>query len=346
MATLQYADIDDAVLLTQENLIKEGAFLDLQTDITDHVAVRELWKGRQKKFDGGNDWQFQAQIAGNGSTRAVGLFETDGTALADTMIEGYMQPRHVNACYIYDQREKSFQQGGKAIVDLVETRYTAMMVDFYDYLEAVLWACPLASDTKTPHGISYWVTKGTSGQEGFYGLDPTGYTAIGRAHILSSAQARWRNWAADYATVSTEDLVRKIDNAMMATQFRSVVEHAQPDVGSAKTGIYANRVTALLLKELLASQNMNLGSDLIGPTPLLKGNPITYVPKLDDDTTNPVYVLDWRWLAIGVLSGWEENLSKPYPVPGKSKVRRVDLDCTLELVCTNLRKQMVFAQIV
>jgi hypothetical protein len=73
---------------------------------------------------------------------------------------------------------------------------------------------------------------------------------------------------------------------------------------------------------------------------------VTYVPKLDDDTTNPVYVLDWKWLAIGVLSGWENNLSAPYMVPNKSKVRRVDLDCTFEAVCTNLRKQMVFAQVV
>jgi hypothetical protein len=31
---LQYADIDDAVLLTLQNLIKKGAFLDLQTDLT------------------------------------------------------------------------------------------------------------------------------------------------------------------------------------------------------------------------------------------------------------------------------------------------------------------------
>jgi hypothetical protein len=345
MSGIQFADIDDAVLLTMENYIKKGAFLDLQTDITDHVAVREIWKNRQKKFDGGNDWTFQAQIATNGSTRAVGLFETDGTALSDTMIEGSMSPRHINACYIYDQREKAFQQGGKAIADLVQTRYTAMMVDFYDYLEAVLWGCPAASDTKTPHGVSYWVTKGTAGQEGFYGMDPTGYTSVGRGHILSSAQARWRSWFADYAEVTDTDLIAKIDTAMMSTQFRSPVDHAQPDLASAKTGIYANQGTAKQLKALLRTQNMNLGNDLIGVLPLIKGVAPTYVPKLDADTSDPVYILDWKWMAVGVLAGWENNLSAPYMVPNKSKVRRVDLDCTLELVCTNLRKQMCFAKV-
>ena len=131
---LQYADIDDAVLLTLQNLIKKGAFLDLQTDLQDHVAVREMWKNRQKKFDGGYPWDFQAQIDHNYSARAVAMYETDGTAMTDTMIEGSVTPRHVNAHYIYDQREPAFQRGGKAIVDLIQTRYVAMMVSLYEYL--------------------------------------------------------------------------------------------------------------------------------------------------------------------------------------------------------------------
>ena len=72
--TIQYANIDDAVLLTQEQLVQRGSFLDLQTDLTDHVAVREMWKGRKKTFTGGNDWEFQAQVDHNHSARTVGLF--------------------------------------------------------------------------------------------------------------------------------------------------------------------------------------------------------------------------------------------------------------------------------
>src|SRR4030042_1950223 len=186
MATLQYSDIDDAVLLTQENLVKRGAFLDLQTDLQDHVAVRELWKSKKKVFEGGNDWQFQCQTDHNHSYKAVGLYETDSSILTDTLAEGYMQPRHVNAHYIYDQREKDFQRGATKIVDLVYSRYVAMMVSFYEGLEADLWGSPSATDDKSIHGISFWVQKGTAGQEGFYGLDPSGYEAIGRAHLLSS----------------------------------------------------------------------------------------------------------------------------------------------------------------
>ena len=346
--SLQFSDIDDAVLLTQQNLIKRGAFLDMQTDLTDHVAVREMWKGRQKKFAGGNPWEFEAQIDHNHSARAVELYETDGSEVLDTMIKGTVEPRHVNAHYIYDQREPAFQRGGVAICDLVNTRYVAMMVSLFEYLETVLWSKPIDStDTKTPYGIAYWVVKNAT--EGFNGADPTGFAA-GRANILTTAQARWANWSGTYHTVSTEDLVRMMRRMHRKIQFRSVVSHAEPDLGSSKNGIYCCDETVGLLEELIETQDMNLGFDLASRDGrvVFKGTPIVYAPKLDYNlltgaasTDAPVYMLDWKWLAIGVLEGWENQLTEPYMVPGKHLVRRVDLDATLQMVCTNLRRQGV-----
>ena len=88
---------------------------------------------------------------------------------------------------------------------------------------------------------------------------------------------------------------------------------------------------------------MNLGNDLDskGGRTNFKSTPITYVPYLDADSGDPVYMLDWKWLAVGVLAGWENQLTKPYMVPDKHLVRRVDLDCTMQMICTNLRRQAV-----
>jgi len=338
---LQYADIDDAVLLTLQNLIKKGAFLDLQTDLQDHVAVREMWKGKQKRFDGGYPWDFQAQIDHNYSARAVAMYETDGTAMTDTMIEGSVTPRHVNAHYIYDQREPAFQRGGKAIVDLIQTRYVAMMVSLYEYLEAVLWGKPVDdTDTLTPFGIAYWVVKNAT--EGFTGGNPSGFTS-GRAGINSTTYTRWKNWSASYAEISKTDLVRKMRRAARKTRFRSVVSHAEPSLGAMANGIYTNDTVLGIMEELLEDQNMNLGNDLDskGGRVQFKSSPVIYAPYLDNDTENPVYMLDWKWLAIGVMPGWENNMTKPYMVPNKHLVRRVDLDATLQMICTNLRRQAV-----
>jgi hypothetical protein len=128
------------------------------------------------------------------------------------------------------------------------------------------------------------------------------------------------------------------------THFRSVVSHSQPTMGGMKNGIYTNDAVLGRMEEILEDQNMNLGNDMAskdGRTQF-KSTPITYAPYLDLDTENPVYMLDWKWLAIGCLTGWENNLSKPYMVADKHNVRRVDLDATLQMVCTNLRRQSVF----
>jgi hypothetical protein len=338
---LQFSEIDDAVLLTQQNLISRGAFVDMQTDITDHVAVREMWKSRQKKFDGGNDWEFECQVDHNHSARAVEMFETDGASINDTMIKGVVSPRHVNAHYIYDQREPSFQRGGKAIVDLVQSRYTAMMVSFYELLENILWGKPESSaDTKTPFGIKYWVTQHAT--PGFNGGDPDGF-ALGRAGITTASQPRWANYAGSYLAVTPEDLVRKMRTMHRRIQFRSVVSHAQPTLGAMKNGVYTDDATIGYMEEILEKQNMNLGTDLDsqGGRVQFKSSPVIYAPKLDDDGNGPVYMLDWNWLAVGVLAGWENQLSPPDKVPGKHLVRRVDLDATLQCVCTNLRRQGV-----
>jgi len=341
MSGLAFSEIDDAVLLTQSKFIKLGAFVDMQTDLVDHVAVREMWKGRQKQFDGGNDWEFNAQMDHNHSARTVGLYETDGSALNDTMVKGQVSPRHLNAHYIYDQREKAFQRGGRAIVDLVKTRYVAMMVSFYELLEEILWGKPDdSSDTKTPYGLAYWVTRNAT--EGFTGADPAGFTS-GRAGISTTNYPRFANWSASYASVTKTDLLRKMRTAHRKSRFRSPVMHSEPMLGSMKNGIYANSDTIGLLEEICEDQNMNLGNDLDskGGRVLFKGTALTYAPHLDDDAADPIYMLDWKWLAIGVMSGWENNLSAPYMVPGKHLVRRVDLDASLNMICTDPRRQCV-----
>jgi len=341
--TIQYSDIDDAVLLTQDKLIKRGAFVDMQTDLTDHVAVREMWKNRRKKFDGGYEWRFEVQMDHNHSARAVGLFETDGSSLTDTMKQGKVGPRHVNAHYIYDQREPAFQRGGVGIVDLVKTRYVAMMVSFYELLEKFLWSKPTdSSDEKTPYGIGYWVVKNAT--EGFNGGNPAGFTD-GRAGISTGDYARFANWTAQYADITKTDLLRKMRRAMRKTKFRSPVSHATPKLGSMKNGIYTNDSVIGIFEELLEGQNMNLGNDLASKDglSLFKSTPVQYAPYLDDDSTNPVFMLDWKWLAIGVMPGWENNLSAPSEVAGKHLVRRVDLDASLNMVCTDPRRQTVIS---
>jgi hypothetical protein len=343
---LQYSDIDDAVVSTRNLLIKQGAFVDLQSDLTDHTAVRELWKNKRKAFEGGYNWTFTAQMDHNHSFKAVGMYETDSSVMVDTLVEGSVSPRHVNAHYEYDQKHPAFQGGATKIVDFVQAKQAEMTVSFWEGLEAACWTDPGATDTKAIHGIPHWIVKGTAGQEGFYGVNPTGYTS-GCAGISSTTYPRWANYFADYTVIDEADLLRKLIKGHYAVQFRSPLNHAEPDLGKMGNGIYVNLSTIVLLEEYLKSQNMNNGTDLAfyQGRATFKGTPIVYAPYLDNDSSDPIYLIDWKWLAMGVLSGWAENQTAPYMVPGKHTVRRVDLDATMEVVCTNRRRQAVFAKV-
>jgi hypothetical protein len=341
---LQFSQIPDAVLTTQNLLIKKGAFVDMQTDLSDHVAVREMWKKRRKKFAGGENWEFQVQMDHNHSARTVALFESDGSSINDAMVNGEVAARHINAHYIFDLREKDFQRGDTAIVDLVKTRYVGMIVSLYELLEELLWGKPEdSSDEKTPYGIKYWVTR--SATSGFNGGDPDGFSD-GRAGISTNDYPRFANYTGAYADVSKEDLVRTMRQAARKIKFRSPVSHSVPKLASTGNGIYTNDTIIGLIEEILEANNMNLGND-IAPKDgraMFKGTPLTYAPYLDNDSTNPIYMLDWRFLQIGVMPGWENNVTKPYRLDGKHNVRRVDLDASLNMVCTDPRKQAVFYQ--
>jgi len=341
---IPFSEIPDAVLLTQDKLIARGAFVDMATDLTDHTAVREMWKNRTKEFEGGDDWTFDIMMDHNHSTKAVGLYETDGSSLTDNMVEGSVGPRHVNSHYIFDIREKAFQRGGLAIVDYVKKKYVGMMTSFFSKMEGYMWGKPIDStDKKTPYGVGYYVTKNAS--EGLYGGNPTGF-ADGKAGVSTLTYPRYANWTGQYTDITKTDLIRKMRRAHRNTQFRSPVEHAQPMLGKMRNGIYTNDTVVGILEEMLEESNMNLGNDVAskdGKT-LFKSTPVQYAPYLNLDTSNPIYMLDWKWLAVGVMAGWANNLSAPYMVPNKHNVRRVDLDASFNMACTDPRRQTVISK--
>ena len=333
--------VDDLVTSCIKLLIKKGAFTNLRSDLTDYVAVRELYKNHQHQFEGGLDWEFTIQTDHNHSARVVGLYEDDAAAIADNLKTGKVGPRFTDANFVYDIHEKALNRGSAAAVDFVYTKHVAMIESHWSLLEALCWGKPEnSSDDKTPYGIAYWITKNSS--EGFNGGNPAGFSE-GRAGISTSDVPRWANWTASYSAVSKDDLIKKMRTAVRKTQFKSPVNHAEPTLGGMKNGIYTCNDVVDEMEMILESQNMNLGRDLAsmdGKT-LFKGRPIVYAPYLDNDSSDPIYLIDWSTMQFGIIKGWKERVSAPQTVPGKHNVRAVFLDASLNLVCTNLRKQAV-----
>ena len=341
--SLRPEQIDDLVNTTQQHLIKRGAKINYTTDLVDFVALREIFDKHKQVFNGGLDWRFDIMTDHNHSARMTGLFENDGATIVDSMVHGQVGPRFIDAHYVYDVREPEFQRGGLEIVNLIKTRYEAMKLSYLELLERALWAAPAdATDTRTIYGIPFWITKSTT--MGFNGVDPAGF-ATGRAGISSNTVSRWKNWTAGYDNVSKEDLIRTMRKAVRATNFRSPLSMNEPTFKSGN-GIYTTDSVIGTMEEILEAQNMNLGNDLASKDnkTMFKSTPVTYVPLLDVDATNPIYLIDWKYMGLGMMAGWSERVTKPQQVPNKHTVRAVYLDSGVNMVCTDLRRQAVIVK--
>lgn len=366
---LKPEQVEDLVADTQDLIIKKGQYTNLLSDLNDYVAVRELMGRHKKTFEGGMDWTFNVAIGennkGNGTARHVKLFQDDTANRVDVIKKGSVKPRFTDANYVFDVREPVLNSGNMVkVIDFVKEQMHLMYQSHYDLMENDFWGAPANKaefDELAPAGLAYWIQRMSNADAanasykmgGFRGLDPMLATSatvstkvsVPRAGISSATYPRWANWCAQYAAVSKDDLIKKMRYAVRKTKFRSPLRLAEPKLGSGR-GIYVNIDTLAAMEEILEAQNMNLGNDLAakdGKT-LFKGNPVEYVPSLDDDAEAPVYLIDWSTLCIGTLAGWAEHISRPKDVPHQHNSRQVFLDSGVNFACTNLRNQAVISK--
>lgn len=355
-------EIVDLVHATQEKLIKRGALTNLMTDTTKFVGYTELLKRKQVKFQGGIDWRFDVIMDHNHTARHVGLYETDTANHVDALVKGVVSPRFTDASYVFDVHEPELQSGSaERIVEFVREKYMQAQQSAVELCETDIWGTPeYADDKKTPYGIKFWITRQsnadaqTNALGGFDGKDPSLKTSasvstpktVARAGISSATYSRWANWAAQYAAVTKADLVAKMRKAARKIKFVSPIQMVPAPTLSSGTGIYCGDNTLTALEDILEAQNMNLGNDLASKDGkcVFKGAPIIYVPALDDDAGEPIYMLDWSTMGFGVTAGWFEKTSSPIIVPNMHNVRQVFLDSGWNMVATNLRNQAVISK--
>ncbi len=340
--SLAPSQIADFVLLTHNKLVARNAFEDLQTDLQNYAGVDWLWKKKKTPFEGGHQWEFDCQMDHNHTAKATGLFEKDSSNIRDTMAKGVAPVRFMNAHYMIERREPIMQRGEVQRVNYVKTKIEAMYSSFYEKLESFIWGKPTtSSDVKTPWGIPYWVVKNAS--EGFHGGNPSGFSG-GAGGLAVADYPRWSNYTGTYAATTAKDLIRTMRKAKLLTKFKSPLNHKTPML-STGNGIFVNAETFLEMEELFDTRNMNLGAELDGTKVTFNSNQIIHCAKLDDDTQNPVYMLDFKKLSLGCLAGWEKEITVTEGAGDCHTAIRTDLDASLNVVCTNRRNQTVLYKV-
>jgi len=337
---IQADNLADLVAATLRDL-GEMRITEIATDLQDHVAMRVLLKRDRIQLESGYGVQWDVMVTQSGAAKFVGLYASDSVNVGDVLVQANAPWRHSTTNYAFDEREIAMNRTPRRIVDLLKVRRIDGMVSMAELMENAFWSYPQSTDTLTPYGVFYWITKNAT--EGFNGGANTGYTTV--AGLNPTTYPRWQNWTYQYTSVSRDDLIRHWRQAATKTYFRPPVDGIPTFNTGDKYGFYTNYAALGQLEEAVESQNEDLGNDLASKdgTTIFRRVPVTYVPKLDADTTNPVLGINWGVFKTYILRGWWLKETKVSITPGQHTVASVHVDSTLNWICKDRRRNFVLA---
>ncbi len=334
------SSVIDLVNTTLRNLGKPK-FTDISSPLQRHTAMRNLLRKNRRELESGYGIQFNVQVNQSNSAANVGLGASDDVDIVDLQVQATADWRNTTCNYAIISQVVDMNREPSRIVNYVQEQRIGALVSLTEIMEANFWGPPVAlTDNITPWGINTWLVKNAT--EGFNGGVPSGYTTIG---LNPTTYPAWNNWTYQYSNVTNEDLVRHWRKAALFTDFEPPVDGIPtPNTGD-DYGFYCNYGVLGPLEELLMSQNDNMGNDLAkydGDVHLLR-TPVHWVPKLEADTTNPVYGINWGWLKTYVLQGWWWKETHVPVYPGQHTVSAHFMDSTYQWVTKNRRCDFVLA---
>ena len=338
--SLQYSDIDDAVISALQDLGR-GKFTDNASKLQRYVAFKTLMRGEYVETTQQYGKKWNVLVQDNGSASHVGLYHVDDTTVVDGLKVAQINMKHTVANWQYDLKEidMNVRDPASRILSLVKVRRAMARISLAGLMETDFWTLPAASDTDAPVGVPYYIVPSAS-SAGFNGANPVGYSDV--AGLDADVYTVWRNWTGRYTDVTVDDLISKMEEAMFKTQWETPADITDYSTGD-MVGIYTNWRVYSKLMVIARQQNDRLGRDLVWSSGkvVFRETPVTWVPELDSHTNDPVYGIQWGDFKILVDKDWFLKEDGPKQAPLQNNVRIVYTDVSWNLKCTDRRKQWV-----
>ena len=244
------------------------------------------------------------------------------------------------------------QNDADALYDLMASRRVSEQVGaMEDELEPKVWTAPTdeADAEDNPMGIPFWVQKNkTTGiTGGWNGGDPSGFTN-GAGGITVASAPGWNNYTGAYTAISNEDLIKILRRAMYKLRFKAPGILGK-DIPKERmnTHLLMGLEMQLDLVDVAKNNNDRLGWDLGKGDMETKfyGHGLEIVPYLDNDTDNPIYLIDYNTLFPITLKGDRFRESKPKIDDKNHNCYVVFTDLTYQYVCTNRKRNGVICSV-
>lgn len=306
-------EYNDLILSAQRNL---GRFrwTDLTSDLQSYVAMPNIFIKKKVMVRSGTHIQWNIMKDDSGAARNSGLYDLDQVNVVDVMAQAYEGWAHITTNWAMDHIEMSMNAKPSMIFDIAKEKRAASLISLAKKLEQQFWGKPDGPDDANKMlGIYYWLNWVDS-TGGFDSADPDGFPA-GAGHVLSTTIERWQNWCATYAEITRDDVITKMREASVMTNFEPPIPMPDYKNTGAGKGIYTTYRVLAPFERSLENQNDSLGNDLAPKDGkcMFRGTPVSFVPYLQqNDTTDPIFGIDWACLQPVFLDGWfmKEHPSK------------------------------------
>lgn len=344
-ASLRIEDINDVVVASRPHEAL-GKLIDIASRLTEYPFAKYMVKNNKVTHDGGTSIRSDVMYDHNFSAAMVGLHEVIEPNIPDVLTRFDVPWRHINSHWAYERREILANAQGKTltqIVDLMNVRRQSAVLSQMELLEGQFWTnVPDSTDERDLYGLRYWVTMtDATSTPGFNGGPATGFSDV--AGLNTSTYTRWKNWNGIYVDVSEDDLLEKMAEAMDEIAFVCPMDIEEYKTGTGmQSWICVNGDTKRALeKELRARNDTHVMLGMFANTTSFRQVPLRYVPKLNADTRNPVYLKNMDYFFLAALAGDEDYEHPPMNQRDQPNTYVVHRDATMQAVCTSRRRQAV-----
>lgn len=337
---LRDIDIVDMLTTTLHDLGR-GRFYQIAQELAEFIVLPQLLKkGNIRVQTSGVGIKETFMNTTGGSSRWVGMLEEDSVNWSDLLDQITVNWCRLTDNMAWERRMLLENRGAARINNVIKPQRVAMMLRVAQALEEGYFDAPDASDIKKPWGLKYWIVKNAT--TGFNGGLPSGFTTVGGVSLTDSPT--FKNYTFQYTNITKADLIKKLRTAHRKTNWRSPVKQPEmvADFGMRRQ-LFVNEATISTIEDVGEAQNENLGRDIapMDDKIAFKRHPITYVPYLDDDTTNPVYMVDMATMVPIVLKGDYLRESDAARSPKQHNMFEVHVDLSINFVCVNRRANAV-----
>ena len=340
MSVLTDQKIADMVTTTL-NKLGRGRWWQIAQELTEYyVMPRLLRKGNVRIVNDGLGIQETLMNKTGGESKWVGLKEEDALNQIDVLDTLTVLWCRLTDNMSWERRQLLENRGESRINDVIKPQRVAMMLRMATALEAAFFGAPDPSDIKKPWGLKYWVVKNTT--QGFNGGIPSGFSSVGGVSLTDTPT--YKNWTDTYTDITKADLIKKLRKAHRRTNWRSPVKATgmKGDFGMRRQ-LWMNEETISSIEDVGEGQNENLGRDVASMDDqiVFKKHQLNYVPYLDADTTNPIYMLDDTTITPFVLKGDNLRESDARVSPRQHNSFEVHIDHSMNFVMPNRRANTV-----